>query len=202
MPLGMRTPPVGRRRPPRPAGTGSRSGRRCGPGRRRGRRAARCCRRPACRRGGDAQRPGQHGGGRQAAQPDGRQPTTTTRTSAPWRMRSSARRWRRPGATAAPRKDPTMLAARTTPNHHAGASSCRKAKATRKVRKPTMPRSTAMAVADMRTDGACSSASPRRPASGGPRRPPAGPGGTRRPPSPRRPPPPGAPPRARPGTRS
>jgi hypothetical protein len=88
-----------------------------------------------------------------------RRPTATTMAREPCRMRSSAVRSRSLGATAAPRNDPTMLVARTTPNHHAGASSLRRLKATRKVRNPTTARSTPMAVAAMRTDAACSSAS-------------------------------------------
>ena len=51
-----------------------------------------------------------------------------------------------------------MLAASTRPNHQAGACSWRKANATMKVRKPTIPRSTPMAVAAIRTEAACSSA--------------------------------------------
>ncbi len=81
-----------------------------------------------------------------------------TTTSDPNRMRSSGTRRRSQGARVAPAKAPRALAATTSPNHQAGASSARRAKATRNDRNPTTARSTAMALAASRIPAPRSSA--------------------------------------------
>ena len=60
-----------------------------------------------------------------------------------------------------PTSVPPRLQTSTTPNHHDGAPRARKAKATKKVMNPTPARSTAMLVAAMRMEMACSSLSAR-----------------------------------------
>ena len=96
-------------------------------------------------------------------------PATATAATDPARMCSSRTRPRSRGAITAPTRLPPTLAASTTPYHQAAAWPRRKAKATRKVKKPTVKRRPpTAAAASSRTPGGSGRSAGREARPGGP----------------------------------